>query len=106
MYLAQNPGAWVVVTRNWELYKFWVMVQCCLTAGSFAVAVAWHIKTRNCILERQEQQAQKLQRPHGFDDQVSVCEARRRILHYDDLSWAFTVVPPMVMGLVVLMTTK
>lgn len=107
MYLAQNPGAWIVVTRNLELYYVWFKLQGTLTTASFAMTVIWYVKIRSYILERQQQIIQT--NPKGNREGVNhltQCDARRRIAHMEDLSWIIIVVPSMILGLVVVLTTE
>lgn len=106
VYLAQNPGAWIVVTRNLELYFVWVKVQSLLTIASFAVTMVWHVKARSYLLERQQQiQTDQKRSRHNVIPLIS-CDARRRIAHLEDLSWIISVAPSLILGLVVLTTME
>ena len=106
MYLAQNPGAWIVVTRNLELYSLWFRVQCTLIFLLFAVTVIWHVKNRNYILEQQQQlTASPIGSPKRMY-RLSPCDARRRIAHMEDLSLIISIAPTMILGLLILTTTE
>lgn len=106
VYLAQNPGAWIVVTRNLELYYLWVKVQSFLSIISFSVTMVWHVRTRSYLLERQQQIQGGKQSRDNYLNQIIRCDARHKIAHMEDLSWMITLVPSMILGMVVLSTVE
>lgn len=108
-YLAQNPGAWVVVLRNLEVYKGWFLVQITMTALSFCLVMALYIKMRNQMLEEQQQRAlhQSNKNVHGMkQEQFKSAYNRRMLAQLEDVCWIVGIVPPLLMGALVLTTAE
>jgi hypothetical protein len=110
-YLAQNPGAWVVVLRNLEVYKGWLLVQITISVLSFCLVMALYIKMRNQMLQEQQQRTW-----HQSDNNVhkmkqeqfksAYAYSHRMLAQLEDLCWIVGIVPPLLMGAVVLTTAE
>jgi hypothetical protein len=102
LFLAQNPSSWIVVTRNLEVYCGWLMIQGLVALASFALVLTLYLKTRNHILHLQDKQRDNV----ADQSTAQKCKVGKMLARLDDLRWIVSIVPPLLMGGLVLIGTE